>query len=201
MQSLTVKDLMVAKDEYATISADATLRDAALALYQRQLEELSQNPNRHRDRAVLTIDENGEVYGKLAMLDVLRGLEPRYDRVEGSRASSRAASRVGSARSFLESMSKNVGLWNKPLTNLVEKAGSVKVRQLVRPIADGETVEEGASIDAALHQLIMGRFQSLFVTRKERIVGIIRLTDVYEEISRLLRRAGSETDGKRPGPE
>ena len=64
---------------------------------------------------------------------------------------------------------------------------------MVRPIADGETVEEGASIDAALHQLIMGRFQSLFVTRKERIVGIIRLTDVYEEISRLLRRAGSET--------
>ena len=201
MQSLTVKDLMVAKDEYATISADATLRDATLALYEAQLEELSKNPARHRDRAVLTIDENGEVYGKLAMLDVLRGLEPRYDRVEGSRASSRAASRVGSARSFLESMSKNVGLWNKPLTNLVEKAGSVKVRQLVRPIADGETVEEDASIDAALHQLILGRFQSLFVTRKGRIVGIIRLTDVYEEISRLFRRAGSETEGKNLAPE
>jgi CBS domain-containing protein len=201
MQSLTVKDLMVPKDKYAAISADATLRDAAMALYEAQLEELSQNPARHRDRAVLTIDENGEVYGKLAMLDVLRGLEPRYDRVVGSRASSRAASRVGSAKSFLESMSRNVGLWNKPLTNLVEKAGSVKVRQMVRPIADGETVEEDASIDAALHQLIMGRFQSLFVTRKGRIVGIIRLTDVYEEISGLLRRAGSQTEDKSPVPE
>lgn len=201
MQSLTVKDLMVPKDKYATISADATLRDAALALYEAQLEELSENPARHRDRAVLTIDKNGEVYGKLAMLDVLRGLEPRYDRVEGSRASSRAASRVGSAKSFLESMSRNVGLWNKPLTNLVEKAGSVKVRQMVRPIADGETVEEDASIDAALHQLIMGRFQSLFVTRNGRIVGIIRLTDVYEEISRLLRHADSEAEDKSPVPE
>jgi hypothetical protein len=46
MQSLIVKDLLVAKDKYATISADATLRDAALALYKAQLEELSKNPAR-----------------------------------------------------------------------------------------------------------------------------------------------------------
>jgi len=192
---------MVVKDEYATISADATLRDAALALYEAQLEELSKDPARHRDRAVLTIDENGAVYGKLAMLDVLRGLEPRYDRVEGSRASSRAASRVGSARYIIESMAKNTGLWNKPLTNLVEKARSVKVRQLVPSIAAGESVEEDASLDAALHQLIMGRFQSLFVTRNGNIVGILRLTDVYEEISKHLRRFESKTEGASPAPE
>ncbi len=195
MQSLTVKDLMVLKDKYATISADATLRDAALALYEAQLKELSMDPTRHRDRAVLAIDAHGEVYGKLAMLDVLRGLESRYDRVEGSRASSRAASRIGSARYVIESMGRDIGLWNKPLTNLVEKASSVKVRQLVPSIADGESVEEDASIDAALHQLIMGRFQSLFVTRNGNIVGILRLTDVYEEISKLLRCFDSKTEG------
>ena len=98
-------------------------------------------------------------------------------------------------------MSKNVGLWNKPSTNLVEKAGPIKVRQLVRPLADEEMVEEDASIDAALHQLIMGRFQSLFVTRKRRIVGILRLTDVYEEISKHLRRFESKTEGASPAPE
>ena len=195
MQLLTVKNLMVAKDKYATISADATLRDATLALYAAQLEELSLNPTRHRDRAVLAIDAHGEVYGKLAMLDVLRGLEQRYDRVEGSRASSRAASRIGFARYVIESMGNDVGLWNRPLTNLVEKASAVKVRQLVPAIAAGESVDEDASIDAALHQLIMGRFQSLFVTRNGNIVGILRLTDVYEEISWLLRRFDSKTEG------
>jgi hypothetical protein len=190
----------VPKDKYAAISADATLRDAALALYEAQLEELSQDPTRHRDRAVLAIDAYGEVYGKLAMLDVLRGLESRYDRVEGARASSRAASRIGSARYVIESMGKDIGLWNKPLTNLVEKACSVKVRQLVPSIAAGESVEEDASIDVALHQLIMGRFQSLFVTRNGNIVGILRLTDVYEEISKLLRRSDSKTEGPSPAP-
>jgi hypothetical protein len=201
MQSLTVKDLMVPKDKYAAISADATLRDAALALYEAQLEELSQDPTRHRDRAVLAIDAYGEVYGKLAMLDVLRGLESRYDRVEGARASSRAASRIGSARYVIESMGKDIGLWNKPLTNLVEKACSVKVRQLVPSIAAGESVDDDASIDVALHQLIMGRFQSLFVKRNGNIVGILRLTDVYEEISKLLRRFDSTTEDVSPAPE
>jgi CBS domain containing-hemolysin-like protein len=201
MQSLTVKDLMVLKDKYATISADATLRDAALALYEAQLKELTMDPTRHRDRAVLVIDAHGEVYGKLAMLDVLRGLESRYDRVEGSRASSRAASRIGSARYVIESMGRDIGLWNKPLTNLVEKASSVKVRQLVPSIAAGESVEEDASIDVALHQLIMGRFQSLFVTRNGNIVGILRLTDVYEEISKLLRSFDSKTESASPAPE
>ena len=201
MQLLTVKDLMVPKDKYATISADATLRDAALALYKAQLEELSQDPTRHRDRAVLAIDAHGEVYGKLAMLDVLRGLEPRHDRVEGARASSRAASRIGSARYVIESMGKDAGLWNKPLTNLVEKASSVKVRQLVPAIAAGESVEEDASIDVALHQLIMGRFQALFVTRNGNIVGILRLTDAYEEISKLLRSYDNKTEGASPASE
>ena len=201
MQLLTVKNLMVAKDKYATISADATLRDATLALYEAQLEELSQDPTRHRDRAVLAIDAQGEVYGKLAMLDVLRGLEPTHVRVVGARATSRAASRIGSARYFIESMGKDAGLWNKPLTNLVEKASSVKVRQLVPAIAAGESVDEDASIDAALHQLIMGRFQSLFVTRNGNIIGILRLTDVYEEVSKLLRCFDNKSEGASPAPE
>lgn len=194
MQSLTVKDLMVPIEEYATISASGTLSDAAIALYEAQLKELNFDPKRHRDRAVLVIDADGQVLGKLSMLDVLRGLESRYDRVEGSRASSRAASRVGSARLMIESMGKDVGLWKKPLTDLVANARSIPVRHLLRPIAAGEAIGEDASIDEALHHLIMGRFQSLLVTRSDEIVGIIRLTDVYEEISKLLRSAGTESE-------
>ncbi len=192
MQSLTVKDLVVPKDMYATISVDGTLREAALALQEARRREQRFDPNRHRDRAVLVVDENDQVLGKLSMLDVLRGLEPRYDRVVGSRASSKAAARVGSARIFIESMVKNIGLWNRPLSNLVEKACTVKVQHLIRPFTEGETIEENASLDTALHQLIMGRFQSLFVIRGGEIVGILRLTDVYEEISKMLISCNSE---------
>ena len=89
-------------------------------------------------------------------------------------------------------MGKDVGLWKKPLNDLVEKARNIPARQLVRPLADGEAISDDASIDEALHHLIVGRFQSLLVKHNERIIGIIRLTDVYEEMSKLLRSTDPE---------
>jgi CBS domain containing-hemolysin-like protein len=187
MQSLTVRDLMVPKGEYATISANDTLGDAALALQDAQLREQELDPNRHRDRALLVIDDRDRVIGKLSMLNVLQGLSPRYEKMRGFGASSKAAARHGSARSLIDSMEKDIGLWNKPLSNLVEKASTVTVRHLIREFVEGETVDAEAPLDRAVHQLIVGRFQSLLVTSNGDIVGILRLTDIYEEISKLLR--------------
>ena len=42
------------------------------------------------------------------------------------------------------------------------------------------------SLDKALHQLITGRYQSLLVTRDGTIFGILRLTDIYDELSERL---------------
>lgn len=196
--SLSVKDLMVPRDQYASIAADCTLAEAALVLREAQKLEQSIDAGRHRDRAILVLGQDGAVIGKLSMLNILRGLLPRYARVEGSRASSMAATRVGSARLMIDSQEKDAGLWNKPLSNLIAKASKVKVRELLRPIADGETVDMAASLDTALHQMVMGRFQSLLVTRDEEIIGILRLTDVYEAISKLLR---AHHDGSAPNAE
>ena len=200
MQSLTVKDLMVPMGDYATIKADRTLGEAALALQEAQRREQHLDPTRHRDRAILVVDEDGRVIGKLSMLNVLRGLLPRYDRVRGAGASSKAAARVGSARLLIDSMEKDIGLWKKPLSNLIEKAATVTVRNLIREFAEGETIDEEDSLDKALHRLIMGRFQSLLVTRNGEIVGILRLTDVYEEISKRLRAHNAEAElAENPG--
>jgi CBS domain-containing protein len=195
MQSLSVKDLMVPRNQYARISADRTLGEAVLTLQEVQKREQSLDPERHRDRAILVIDEFDKVIGKLSMLNVLRGLLPRYDRVRGSRTSSKGAARVGSARLFIDSQERDLGLWNKPLENLIKKASNVKIRHLIREFADGETVAEDASLDTALHQMIMGRFQSLLVTRAGDITGILRLTDVYDEISRRIREVGAGQSG------
>jgi CBS domain containing-hemolysin-like protein len=196
--SLSVKDLMVPRDQYASIAAGSTLAEAALVLREAQKLEQSIDPGRHRDRAILVLGQDGAVIGKLSMLNILRGLLPRYARVEGSRASSMAATRVGSARLMIDSQEKDAGLWNKPLSNLIAKASKVKVRELLRRIADGETVDMAASLDTALHQMVMGRFQSLLVTSDGEIVGILRLTDVYEAISKLLR---AHHGGKVPNEE
>ena len=187
MTELTVRHLMVPKNQYASIGADRTLGEAVAALRAAQKLEQSLDAGRHRDRAILVVDEYQQVIGKLSMLNVLRGFLPQYAREHGARASSKAAARIGSARAFLDAQEARAARWKKPLEDIADKAARIRVRQLLRPFADGETIDEDGSLDTALQQMVTGRFQSLLVTREGEIVGILRLTDVYEAIARLLR--------------
>jgi len=52
---------------------------------------------------------------------------------------------------------------------------------------EGEYVEEDASLDVAIHRLVMGHHQSLLVTRGKKIVGILKLTDVFAEIFQTMK--------------
>ncbi len=61
MKTIKVKDWMVPLDEYATISEDATLHEAVLAL-EGAKERFDVKGCRHR--AVLVLEKNGRVIGK-----------------------------------------------------------------------------------------------------------------------------------------
>jgi CBS domain-containing protein len=52
---------------------------------------------------------------------------------------------------------------------------------------EGEYISAGATLDEAIHLLIMGSHQSLLVTRDENIVGILRLTDVFAAIFHTMK--------------
>lgn len=191
MTELTVRHLMVPRNQYATIGADDTLGEAVVALREAQKLEQSLDPGRHRDRAILVVDEFQKVIGKLSMLNILRGFLPSYERERGAKASLKAAARIGSARAFLDAQEARAVRWKKPLEDIAGTAARIRVRHLLRPFAAGETIDEDGTLDAAVRQMVAGRFQSLMVTRDGEIVGILRLTDVYEEIARLLRAATS----------
>jgi CBS domain-containing protein len=48
-----------------------------------------------------------------------------------------------------------------------------------------------ATLDQAIHQLVVGHHQSLLVTKDgKEIVGILRLTDVFQEISERIKECG-----------
>jgi CBS-domain-containing membrane protein len=53
---------------------------------------------------------------------------------------------------------------------------------------EGEYGPMDATLDQALHQLVVGHHQSLLVTKDgKEIVGILRLTDVFQEISEMIK--------------
>ena len=177
MKTITVKDLMVPIEEYATVSQEATLYEAVLELEKAQ-ERLDRDKYLYLHRAVLVYDAKGEIVGKVSQLDALRALEPKY-RDMGEPGS---LSKAGFSASFLRSMLQQYSLWDKPLSDNCTKAGQVKVKKFMHTPSEGEFVEEDATLEKAIHLLVMGRHQSLLVTRGQDIVGVLRLTDVFKDI-------------------
>ena len=175
MKTKIVKDLMVPLSEYATVSKDASLYEAVLAL---EKAVATFDPKRHRHRAILIFDENNRIVGKIGQIDVLRALEPGYDEI----VKSDSFTRRGLSPMYQKSLIEQYTLWNKPLNDLCRKAAEQKVETFMHAPSKGEYVEENTSLNEAIHQLIMGKHQSLLVTRDEEIVGILRLSDVFTEI-------------------
>ena len=68
MKSMKVKDLMVPLDEYATVSEEATLYEAVLALEEAQ-EKFDSLPYKHR--AILVYNKKKRIVGKISQLDVI----------------------------------------------------------------------------------------------------------------------------------
>lgn len=183
MKSIKVKELMVPLAEYATVSEDASLSEAVQAL---EAAQRNVEAGRERHRAVLVIDGGGRVVGKLAQVDVLRGLEPRYEEVEKLTETSR----FGFSPDFLKSMLDQYGLWRKPLDQICRKASEIRVKAIMVTPGEGEYIQDEATLDEAIHQIVMGRHQSLLVRRGGDIVGILRLSDVFQKICEMIRACG-----------
>ncbi len=177
MKSYLVKDLMIPLSEYATVSEDATLYDAVLSLESAQ-ENFEDKHTRYRHRAILVLDKEGRVVGKLSQLDVLKALEPKYKDV----LKSDGLNRFGFSKQFIKSMLDEYQLFASPLDDICRKAGDQSVKNFMYAPTEGEYVSADDSLDVAIHQLILGHHQSLLVTSGQKITGILRLTDVFAAV-------------------
>lgn len=182
MKLITVKDLMVPLEEYATVSEEATLYDAVTALEEAQ-ENLDRTMHKYLHRAVLVLDRNKNVVGKISQLDVLKALEPKYKEI----GDTQSLSRSGFSPEFLKSMMAQQKLWTPPLRDMCSKAAKVNVRDFMYTPTEREYVDEDVPLEEAIHMLVMGHHHSLLVTRDGKIIGILRLTDVFVAIFDLIK--------------
>ena len=181
MKTTTVKDMMVPLSEYATVHKDATLYEAVMELEKSQ-ERFKRSPYRHR--AVLVFDENHEILAKITQMDVLRALEPKYREI----GNTGKIPYSGFSSQFIKSMMSAFDLWEEPLADICKKAAITKVKDFMYSPGEAEFVRENATLGEAIHQLVMGIHHSLIVRNDEqKIVGVLKLTDVFEWIFRTIK--------------
>jgi CBS domain-containing protein len=123
------------------------------------------------------------VVGKISQLDILRALEPKYSEMQGSDG----LARYGFSRKFMKSLLVQYRLFENPLQDICRKAGMKQVRDFMYTPTEGEYVSEDATLDEAIHQLVLGHHQSLLVTRGEEIAGVLRLTDVFAAVFHMMK--------------
>ncbi|MFN3533886.1 MAG: CBS domain-containing protein [Desulfatiglandales bacterium] len=182
MKEILVRQLMVPLREYATVHQDATLYEAVISLKEAQERYVKQSGSKYPHRAVLVVDDEHKVVGKLSQLDILMALEPKYKEIlrKTSGAFLEASALSGD---IMKKVMEDFLLFEEPLKDICKIAFELKVKDCMYSPKSGEYVEEDENLAHALYKFIAGRHQSLLVLKGDEITGILRLTDVFEFIS------------------
>jgi len=175
--AIGVADIMVPLEEYAVVDEDATVVDALRALQSSQ-EKLDVGRAPHR--AILVRDRRGTIVGKLHHFAFLRALVPE----KKARATQDIFDRAGVDDDLRDSSMRMLDFLTGDLLDLCERARSVAVRDVCTYATVG--IDEGASLADAIPIFLRHQTLSLLVTRHGRTVGILRLSDLFDELSRQI---------------
>jgi CBS domain-containing protein len=172
-----VKDLMVPISEYATIPEGSSLFKAVIALENAKQERAG---NVHPHWMVLIMGKNKKVLGKLSQLDILRALSPRdtyTDKID-------EMGKFGFSSNFISKMREEYRLKKSSLEDFYThpETMNMKVEDFMKTIGENEFVDENTALDTAAHMMFVKNRLSLLVTRENRFIGVLRLSDVFSTI-------------------
>ncbi len=180
MQEITVREMMIPLGEYATVSHEATIYEAVAAL---EDSWTTLREGMHRHRAVLVLDGQGHVVGKLSQHAFIRVLEPKYTEI----GDLDRLGHWGLNVDFIQSMVEKQELWTDPLDTLCSRAANLLVKDVMTIPGEEDYVGAEATLAQAAHLLVMGHKLSLLVSEDDHVVGILRLVDVFDKIGELIK--------------
>ena len=114
MEIKIIKDIMIPIENYASVNQDSSLYDALIAIRKSQ-EKLSSDMQ--PIRAVLVVDDNNNIVGKMGHAAFLRALEPKYNNIIDFEKLTRA----GVSAAFISSMTDNLRLWQDDFVSICRK--------------------------------------------------------------------------------
>jgi len=179
MEKMHVRDLMVPADRFPKISYRASFYEAVTAL---EIAQQKYMAGEARQRILLVEDDDHKIIGKLSPIDLLRGLETNYSRV----VAEKTLSRYGFGNIW-KTIQEDYNLWGDPFHDLCRKAAQVQIQDFLKGPSEGQTVGVDDLMARCFHLFVMNRHDSLFVVDGDRIVGLLRFSDVYREVVREMK--------------
>lgn len=179
MENLKVMDLMVPVEKFPRISEKSSLYEALSALESAQEAFLA---GKAEQRILLVENAKGEIVGKISPIDLVRGLENNYTRVNFEQTMTNMGFKY-----IADSMLKEYNLWESPFKDLCRKAGSVHIKDFVNIPSDAQMVKAEDGLAKCFHLFIMNRHDTLFVFKDKKLVGMLRFSDVYRKVSQTMK--------------
>ena len=176
-----VRDLMTYATNCRRIHLDVSIKAAILMLEGKNDGSLADEGGlNYAEMLVLSKDET--VVGKLSAAEIVRNMDPIFHSQRcGENMAHTAAS--GLTPTLLKSLAQNSPLRCESFELICQHVLNLKVEDCMLPAASNEIVLESDLLEDAIHKLAMGAHQSLLVKSEERIVGLLRLSDVFRQLN------------------
>jgi CBS domain-containing protein len=185
MKTVFVKDLMIPIRQYPSVGPDATLYDAFVSL-----EAARQEMGRDFEppRAVLVVDNQDAIIGKLGHWALLKALEPKY----GLISEMDILKQANLNNEFIQSIMDNYNFWGEDLYDICARSKRILVKDVMHPVS--ESIDKDATLADAMHRILIYNTLSMLVKEGARIIGIIRLSDIYIHIAALVKKSDQNTN-------
>lgn len=170
----TVKELMIPLSEYAVVPENASLYEAVKALNKAQS---LLKPSRQSARAVLVANDKNQIIGQIEQVDFLKALEPKYAML----GDLEAVSRAGLGDEMINAMIDNLKFWQADVDEACARAKMIPVKDIMEPI--NRSIDQGVSLAEAIHKFVIWQTRRLPVKSGHEIIGILRLTDVFKNVT------------------
>ncbi len=176
-----VKDIMALIDEYKTVDADTPLCNVLAILKKNHIESTTAGIGAYH-KTIFVTNAAGDIIGKLSAFDVIRGLVPEHakktkiSKTFYSVISSRALEVTQELNEFQERFK-----WlHNTFCDLVRQESNKKAKEIMAPVHP--LLREDDSINKAVYVIFKENVRQPLVTRGEKIVGVVRILDIFGEL-------------------
>ncbi|MBW1709273.1 MAG: response regulator [Deltaproteobacteria bacterium] len=168
----TVREVMIPKEEYTTLTTEGTIKDAIDELKKSFTAKISTSRLMETGhRSILIVDKEGRLQGILTIVDLLKGIMPPY--------------LFAPKPSMADTIQYSPMFWKGMFSRNIHELGKRKIKEIMSPAP--LTIADNANLMEAAYTMVKNQVRRLAVTREGELVGVVREQDLFFEMETVLR--------------